>query len=427
MPRPIRTVGRPTLNRRQFLWRSGAFGAAGLSLPALLAACGGDDDDEAGGATTLGTTPGTTPGTTASTTPATAAGTSPATSAGTARSGGGGELFFENWPEYIDLTEGGVPGTVDRFTEATGIQMRYTEAINDNNEYFALIQPVLGRGDTIDPDIIALTGWMAGRLITLGWVDPLPLDQVPNAANLRPDLQNPTWDPSGEYSLPWQTGITGIAYNLDATGRELGSVDDLFDPAFNGKIGMLLEMRDTIGLILLGLGVDPSTVSTFDDAAPAFDKLAAARADGQIRAFTGNDYLDDLSTGNFAACIGWSGDVVQLSVDNPAVKFIIPEEGGNSWADTMLMPKGAANRDAAAQWMNFVYDPVQAAQITAYVQFVSPVVGVQEELAKLDPELAESPLLFPDEATLQRLHGFANLSEEVEAEYDAAFSDIVGA
>jgi spermidine/putrescine transport system substrate-binding protein len=425
MSRPTRPIQRPALNRRQFLWRSGALGAAGLSIPTLLAACGGDDDDDgAGGATT---SPGTTPGTTTpgATTPGT---TTPGTSGASQPSGGGGgELFFENWPEYIDPTEDGTTGTVDRFIEATGIAMRYGEAINDNNEYFALIQPVLGRGDRIDADLIALTGWLAGRLITLGWVDPLPLDQVPNAANLRPDLQNPTWDPTGEFSLPWQTGITGIAYNLDATGREIASVEDLFDPAFNGKIGMLTEMRDTVGLILLGLGVDPATLTTFDDAAGAFDQLAGAKSDGQIRAFTGNDYLDDLSTGNFAACIGWSGDVVQLARDNPAVKFVIPEEGGMSWADTMLMPKGAANRDPVAQWMNFVYDPVQAAQITAWVQYVSPVVGVQEELAKLDPELAESPLLFPDEATLQRLHGFANLSEEVEAEYDAAFSDIVGA
>jgi spermidine/putrescine transport system substrate-binding protein len=305
--------------------------------------------------------------------------------------------------------------------------MRYSEAINDNNEYFATIQPILGRGDTIEPDIIALTGWMAARLINLGWVDPLPIEQIPNAANLRPDLQNPPWDPNGEFSLPWQTGFAGIAYNLDATGREVNSVEDLFDPAFSGKVGMLTEMRDTIGLILLGMGVDISTISTFDEAAPAFDRLEQAKNDGQIRAFTGNDYLDDLSTGNFALCVGWSGDVVQLSRDNPSVRFVIPEEGGTSWADTMLMPKGAANRDAAAQWMNFVYDPVEAAQITAWVQFVSPVVGVQEELAAIDPELAESPLLFPDEETLSRIKDFAVLGEDVEAEYDARFAEIIGA
>ncbi len=423
MARPQRPTRRAALTRRQFVLRSGALGAAGLWLPSLLAGCGGDDDDSSGATTprTSGTTPGTTPSTAGSTTPATSA---PSTPSG---GGGGNELFFENWPAYIDPTKRGKKGTVDRFIEATGIEMRYTEAINDNNEYFATIQPVLGRGDTIDPDIIALTGWMAGRLINLGWVDPLPLDQVPNAANLRPDLQKPVWDPTGEYSLPWQTGITGIAYNLDATGRELKSVNDLFDPAFKGKIGMQLEMRDTIGLILLGEGVDPATVSTYDDAADAFDKLAQAKSDGQIRAFTGNDYLDDLATGNFAACIGWSGDVVQLSRDNPSVTWILPEEGGMSWADTMMMPKGAENRDAAAKWMDFVYDPVQAAHITAWVAYVSPVVGVQEELKKLDPELAESPLLFPDEAVTSQLHGFATLSEDVEAEYDARFSEITGA
>ena len=429
MIRPNQPSRRRGLSRRQFVLRSGALGAAGLSLPSLLAACGGDDDDNGAGATAGTSGPaGSAAGTTGGTAPGTTAGGAPATSGAPPVSGGGGNsLFFENWPAYIDPTKKNHKGTVDRFIEATGIQMKYTEAINDNNEYFATIQPVLGRGDTIDPDIIALTGWMAGRLIGLGWVDPLPLDQVPNAANLRPDLQKPVWDPTGEYSLPWQTGITGISYNLDATGRELKSVNDLFDPAFKGKIGMQLEMRDTIGLILLGEGVDPATVSTYDDAANAFDKLAKAKSDGQIRAFTGNDYLDDLATGNFAACIGWSGDVVQLSRDNPSVRWVLAEEGGMSWADTMMMPKGAENRDAAAKWMDFVYDPVQAAQITAYVAYVPPVVGVREELKKIDPELADSKLLFPDEAITSQLHGFATLSEDVEAEYDARFSEITGA
>ena len=179
------------------------------------------------------------------------------------------------------------------------------------------------------------------------------------------------------------------------TGRELTSTDDLFDPEFNGKIGMLTEMRDTMGLIMMSMGIDISTLTDFATAEPAFAKLEQAKNDGQIRRFTGNDYMNDLSTGNFAACVGWSGDVVQLARDNPAVRFIIPETGGTAWADTMVLPKGAENRDAAAKWMNFVYDPVQAAQLTAWVQYLSPVEGVQEEVAKLDPELAENPLRVP--------------------------------
>ncbi len=399
---PARRPPRRPLSRRQFLIRSGVLGAAGLTLPSFLAACGGDDDSGSSGTGGGGT-------------------------GGGGGGGGNGQLYFENWPEYIDLTEDGATGTVDRFIEATGVDMKYTEAYNDNNEYFAKIQPLLGAAKTIDPDIIAPTGWMAGRLINLGWVDKLPLDQVPNAANLRADLKGAAWDPSGEYTLPWQTGITGIAYNIDATGRELGSVDDLFDPDFNGRIGMLLEMRDTMGLILLSMGIDPSTLTTYDDAAAAFDKLAAATNDGQIRAFTGNDYLDDLSLGNFAACVAWSGDVAQLTLDNPSVRFIIPESGAMSWADCMVLPKGSGDHDLAAKWMDFVYDPVQAAQITAYVQYISPVEGVKEELAKIDPALAENPLIVPDEAMLGQLSTFATLSEDVEAEYDAAFSDITGA
>jgi spermidine/putrescine transport system substrate-binding protein len=378
-----RRSARPGMSRREFLARSGALGVAGLSLPALLAACGGGSD--------------------------------------------GGALLFDNWPLYIDPTEGDATGSVDRFKEATGINMKYTEAYNDNDEYFAKIQPLLGNGDTIEPDLIAPTFWMAGRLISLGWVDKMPFDRVPNRSNLADNYVNPPWDPTGEYSIPWQAGMAGIAYNVDVTGRELNSVADLFDPAFKGKIGMLTEMRDTMGLILMGQGVDISAITSFDQAAGAFEQLEKAKTDGQIRAFTGNDYIDDLVSGNYAACVGWSGDVLQLGKDAPNIRFVIPEEGGTLWSDVMVMPKGAKNVDAVAKWIDFVYDPVQAAQITAYVQYLSPVKGVQEELAKIDPELAESPLVFPDDAMRSRLKSWANLSEDVDAQFADAFSSITGA
>ena len=260
-----RNRSRPVLTRRQLLTRAGLVGAAGLTLPAALSSGAFADAGRRGSPRSLPSR--------------------------RVRSGDGGELYFANWPAYIDPTEDDLVGTVDRFIEETGIDMTYTEEINDNNEYFAVIQPVLGRGETIDADIMALTGWMAGRLINLGWVDELPLDDIPNAANLRDDLVSPAWDPEGLYSLPWQTGLGGIAYNLEATGRELTSTNDLFDPEFNGRIGMLLEMNDTLGLVLLSLGVDISSISSFAEAEEAFAKLEQAKADGQIRAFTGNDYL----------------------------------------------------------------------------------------------------------------------------------------
>ena len=379
------------LNRREFLVKSGLIGLGAASLPAFLAACGGS---------------------------------SPASDPTAAFDGGKKELFFENWPLYID------DASVADFQKATGISMKYTEAYNDNNEYFAKVQPLLAKGDSIAPDLLAPTFWMAARWVQLGWAQKLPLDMIANKANLRDDLDSPSWNPGNEYSLPWQTGIAGIAYNLKATGRELKSTEDLFDPAFKGKIGMLTEMRDTMGIIAMGMGKKLTDVTTFDQMADAFDRVEKAKKDGQIRAFTGNDYVDDLSAGNFAACVAWSGDVLQLTKDNPDVRFIVPEEGGTSWYDSMIWVKGSENSDSVAKWIDYVYDPVNAARITASVQYISPVKGVQEELRKMGGDaakLAEDPLLFPDAETFGRLQSWGALSEEEEAKFDEAFASITGA
>lgn len=382
------TTRRQAMSRRQFLSRSGVAGGAVLLGPSLLAACGDDSGNggEGGGG------------------------------------GGANALTFANWPAYIDEE------TVQLFIDETGVDLTYTEDFNDNNEYFAKIQPDLSAGRTIDADLIAPTFWLTARLIELGWVDELPLDQVANKDNLVPELVNPAWDPEGKYSMPWQSGMTGIAYNAEAAGRDLTSMEDLFDPEFRGKIGMLTEMRDTVGLVMLATGADPSE-ATFDSAADAFDRIEQAKNDGQIRQFTGNDYMDDLAQGNFVACIGWSGDISQLALDDPNLRFAIPDEGGMQWSDTMVMPAGTENTDAVAEWINYVYDPVNAARITTFVGYNSPVQGVAEELRK-DPDtapLADSPLLFPDEETLSRLNTFASLDEETEAQFDERFSEIIGA
>ncbi|MBA2625900.1 MAG: spermidine/putrescine ABC transporter substrate-binding protein [Acidimicrobiia bacterium] len=381
---------RPSLGRRDFLRRT-AFGLGALAVgPRLLTACGDDDD---GG------------------------------NSGSGGSGGSSTaLTHSNWPAYIDEE------SVELFRRESGIELRYNEDLNDNAEFFAKVQPDLSAGRNPGADIVTPTYWLAGRLITLGWVEEIPFDDIPNADNLVADLRRPAWDPEGRYSLPWQSGLTGIAYNVAATSRELGSFEDLFDPAFRGKIGMLTEMRDTVGLALLADGKDVTDL-TFDAAAAAFDRIEQAKSDGQIRQFTGNDYMDDLAAGNFAACIGWSGDIAQLALDNPDLRFVIPEEGGLRFSDTMLIPTGSPNVANAAKWMNYVYDPVNAARIAAYVGYNSPVEGVREELAK-DPEtapLAESPLMFPDEQLLEQTHVFASLEEDEEAKFEERFSDIIGA
>lgn len=380
------------LTRRRFLRTSGlAAGAAGLAP--LLAACGSDSDSDS------------------------------ASGDGGAAKQDTKNLYFANWPAYIDEE------TVDLFEKASGISFKYTEEYNDNNEYFAKIQPLLSQGKAIAPNVLAPTYWMAARLINLGWVEKLPFDKIPNSSNLVTSLQKPPSDPTGEFSLPWQAGTAGIAYNINATGgKELTSVADLWDPSLKGKVSALTEMRDTIGIIALSEGIDISTANTLEDYEPAFATLKEQVDSGQIRQFTGNEYVGPLEEGSLAACFAWSGDV--LGMNNPDIRYVVPDSGGTLWFDTMIIPNGASGVDDVAEWMNFVYDPVNAAQITAAVQFISPVQGVQEELRKMGGDaaaLADSPYLFPDEATQERLHTFANLSDDEEAKMDEEFSTISGA
>jgi spermidine/putrescine transport system ATP-binding protein len=334
-----------------------------------------------------------------------------------------------NWQAYIDPSEDGKVGTVDRFTKKKAIDVTYSENFNDNNEVFNReLAPVLSQGKVIGYDIVCPTNWMAARIKGLSWLDPLPVDRIPNRVNLEERFLNQNWDYGAAYNMPWQAGITGIAYNPALTGRDLTSVMDLFDPAFKGKIGMLTEMRDTVGMVMMGLGIDP-TVADEKGALTACDKLAEATDAGQIRAFTGNEYLRSLQSGDFVACIAWSGDVVQLQYDRPDIKFLIPKEGGMSWYDTMVIPKGAPNAYAAADWMNFVYDPVQAAQLTAYVQYVSPVKGVKEQLVEMGGDaaaLADSPILFPSAEDTARLKVFADLPLDTDQAITKRFLQITG-
>ncbi len=332
-------------------------------------------------------------------------------------------------PTSIPAEEGAV-GTLDRFNEATGIDITYDEDFNDNNEvYNRLLAPVLGTGGVIDYDIICPTNWMAARLRKLKWIEPLP--RRPHPEHRQPRGPLPRTSPGttqAEFSLPWQAGITGMAYNPALTGRELGSIMDLFDPEFSGKVAMLTEMRDTVGLVMLGLGYDPSQADQ-DGAFEALDMIEQATRDGQIRAFTGNEYLRSLESGDFVACIAWSGDVVQLQYDRPDIQFVIPEEGGMSWYDSMVIPKGAPNGFAAADFMNFVYDPVQAAQLTAWVQYVTPVKGVRDELVRMGGDaaaLADSPILFPSPEEAARLKTFADMPDEMDIAVTERFLGITG-
>ncbi|HEU5149720.1 MAG TPA: polyamine ABC transporter ATP-binding protein [Iamia sp.] len=357
----------------------------------------------------------------------TAGGAAAAGEAGGGLGQGADQLRVINWTEYIDVTEEGEQGTIDRFKADTGIDIDYSESWNDNNEaYGKEFVAYLEAGRSTPWDIAMPTYWLTQRLMEREWLAPIPYNLIPNYANIDPQYMNLAWDPGGKFNLPWQAGVTGFAYNIAETGRELRSINELFDPELAGKIGFFTEMRDSIGLVMLGQGNDPAN-PTEDTINEALDRIEQANADGQIRRFTGNDYLQDIQNGNFAACIAWSGDIAQSS--NPDVRFVFPEEGAMSWFDTMVIPVGAANGVAAARFMDYVYDPEVAARIAAYVQFISPVRGVREELEKLGGDaaaLAESPLLFPGDEEKARMFVFGDMSEELDEQVTDRFLTITG-
>ncbi|MEW2449845.1 spermidine/putrescine ABC transporter substrate-binding protein [Streptomyces parvulus] len=339
-------------------------------------------------------------------------------------------IAFSNWTEYMDVDESGRRHpTLEAFAKRTGIKVTYTEDINDNSEFFGKIQPQLAVGQETGRDIIVLTDWLAARLIRLGWVQKLDPANLPHAfANLSPQFRNPDWDPGRAYSYPWQGISTVIAYNKKALdGIEVKSVSDLLDnPKLKGRVGFLTEMRDTVGMVLLDGGKDPARFSD-DDYDAAIARLQKGVDRGQIRRFTGNDYTSDLSKGDFAACLAWAGDVVQLKADNPDIDFVIPDSGYVTSSDNMLVPNKARHKTNAERLIDYYYEPRPAAELAAYINFVCPVDGVKDELAKIDEDAANNPLIIPDKAMQARSHSFRSLSSKEETAYEEKFAKLTGA
>jgi spermidine/putrescine transport system substrate-binding protein len=384
---------------RQQLLRRAAVGGTALTLPALLAACGGKSGIEGQANTQTG---GTT----------------------SVNQQLADTLVFANWPLYIDVKKKKHP-TLDKFTAETGVKVKYIEEVNDNEEWFGKFQAQLAQGDDIGRDLTVLTDWMAARMIRLGYCEKKDKSAIPNETNLTPALQHPAWDPNREYSLPWQSGLTGIAYNPKFTGGPITSIEQLFtDPKLKGKVTCLTEMPDTMGLIMQANGDDPTKVE-----ADAFDRAIQTLQDavdsGQIRRFTGNDYLEDFPAGSAWAGMTWSGDVAQLQSDTPGLKWVIPDDGGMIWTDNMLIPIGG-DVFTASTYMNFAYDPEIAAEIEAYVNYICPVVGAKEVTQKTDPALANNPQVFPDEATLAKVKLFDAEAAD-NTDFKEKFQAVIGA
>jgi spermidine/putrescine transport system substrate-binding protein len=302
-----------------------------------------------------------------------------------------GQLAISQWPLYIDP---GKDGTIAEFEDKTGVAVKYLEDINDNVEFFGKVQPLLANGDAGGRDLITVSDWLANKMYKLGYIQKLDYSKLPNVkANLIPALQHPAADPNREFTVPWQSGMTGLIVRTDlAPGVD--SICDLFDPKYKGRVDLLSELRDTVPMTLKCMGIDPDHATT-EQWLSAVDKIEEAANSGQIRRFTGNDYIRDLSSGDVDFVLGWSGDAIQMQKDNPDIKFVMPKEGCMLWSTSMEVPAGAPNPAAAEAWMNFVYDPKVQADIAEWVNYVTPVKGVKQILAKRDPELAKSKLIFP--------------------------------
>jgi spermidine/putrescine transport system substrate-binding protein len=304
-----------------------------------------------------------------------------------------GSLTISQWPLYIDP---GKKGTIAEFEKATGVDVKYVEEINDNDQFFGKIRPQLQQGDSGGRSIIVLSDWLAARMDKLGYLQHFDYSALPNVKrNLIPALRHPAADSHRAFTIPWQSGMTGLIVR-DDLAPGVDSINDLYDPRYKGKVSMLTEMRDSVPMTLKGMGIDPEK-ATEDQWLKAVDKIKEAADSGQVRKFTGNEYIKDLPKGDTWIALGWSGDAIQLQKDNPHIKFVMPKEGCMLWSTSMEIPVGAPNPQAAQKFIDFVYDPKVQADIAEWVNYVTPVSGVKEILRKRDPALAKSELIFPSQ------------------------------
>ena len=337
-------------------------------------------------------------------------------------------LNWSNWPLYLDIDDAsGTRPTLEAFQEQTGITVAYTEDVNDNNEFFAKVRTQLEQGQDIGRDLVVLTDWMAALWIENGYAQKLNPELIPNRTNLLPAWQNVSFDPNREYSLPWQSGFGAFGWNKSglqgAIGTDtLSSLDQLFDPALKGRITVLSEMRDTMGILLAYQGADPTNF-TDDEFSAAIELLTQQVDSGQIRQVTGNDYIAALENGDVIAVIGWSGDMIQLGED---FGVALPETGGTLWTDNMLVPALAQHKKNAELAMNYYYDPVVAATVAAYVQYISPVKGAKEAMAEIDPALVDNRWIFPSDETLANSYVFMTLTPEQNEKYEREFQTAIG-
>ncbi|QIV84531.1 polyamine ABC transporter substrate-binding protein [Mycolicibacterium frederiksbergense] len=388
-PRLLSRLAANRTSRRRFIGGSAATAAAAILGSSFLAACGSDSSSSG--------------------------------SSSTQDDGGpaSGTLRVSNWPLYM------ADGFVAAFQTASGITVDYKEDFNDNEQWFAKVKEPLSRKQDIGADLVVPTEFMAARVKGLGWLNEISDAGVPNRKNLRQDLLDSKVDEGRKFTAPYMTGMVGLAYNRAATGRDIRTIDDLWDPAFKGRVSLFSDVQDGLGMLMLSQGNSPENPST-ESITQAVDLVREQKDRGQIRRFTGNDYADDLAAGNIAVAQAYSGDVVQLQADNPDLQFIVPESGGDWFIDTMVIPYTTQNQKAAEAWIDYVYDRANYAKLVAFTQFVPALSDMTDELAKVDPASAENPLINPPAEMQANLKSWAALTDEQTLEFNTLYAAVTG-
>lgn len=400
------------LTRRRFLEGTALAGTA-----AFLAACGTPPQGSGGASSPSAVASGS-----ADASASASAAATPATS---------GTLRFANWIGYIDVSEDETTHpTLDKFQSETGITVDYQEAVDDNETFFTSdLQAPLDAGQPTEWDLVVVTDWMVARLVRLGWLETIDTSLTPNfVANLAENYKGRSFDPDTNLAAPWQSGMTGIGFDKNKTGDQ-DSLEVFFADTFKGKLTFLSEMRDTIGLSAIRLGSKPEdlTQEQFDAALAEVDKVVKS---GVVRQVTGNSYVEDMAGGSVTLAMAWSGDVLTLLVPEQKAdqdfQWALPKEGGMLWTDNMVIPKGTPNKAQAERWIDFYYEPQNAATIEAYVNYVCPVAGAKEVMLESDPELANNPLIFPPDDWVSRLHIFRATTADEETSWSEAFTKAMG-
>lgn len=317
--------------------------------------------------------------------------------------------------------------TLQQFKKSSGLDVKYVEDIDSNDSYYGKVQSQLAAGQDIGQDLIVLTDWMTERVMRLGYAQELDHANIPNIKNLLPELKDVRFDPGRTKSLTWQSGYTGLVWNKEAFPTGLRNVEDLWSPELKGRVTLLDEMRDTIPILLLDQGIDIAGQWGQDEFAGALEILDKNIQNGQIRQVKGNSYKQDLISGDALAGIAYSGDITQLNYEEGNKwEFIMPERGGLIWSDNFTVPIGATHKKNAEKLMDFYYQPDVAAEVAAYVNYLCPVVGAQQEMEKIDPDLVNDPLIFPTAEFLNNASTERELSVEEENDFQNQFQEVIG-